>query len=474
METHQFKYKSVEEIAEDCRRMHLGITFARNIDILYEPMEISGRRLGNRLAILPMEGSDAAADGKPGELTHRRWKRFAEGGAKLIWGEASSVVKEGRSNPRQLVVTRENTSAFAALVKETRRAHRRRYGSDDDLLLGIQFTHAGRHCFEKPVIAFHSPVHDPLSFVDKRTGERLPPDYPIVGDDYLESLQDSFVDAARVARDAGFDFVDIKQCHGYLLNELLAARERPGDYGGAFKNRRRFVRTVVKRIRESLGNEILIASRLGVYDGLPHVNDPATGRGTPVEHKIPYVWGWGVSKRNPQREDLTEPKKLVEMLIGVGVDFFGITAGIPYFNPHVVRPFNRPVDGGYRSPEHPLRGVERLFRLAADMQSAFPDVPMVGAGYSWLRQFLLQAGAANAAMGAVSIVGIGRNAFAYPDLARDGREGTALDSAKVCLSDSMCSNMLRAWFADGDKMPAGCPVRDPRYKEIYKLLKKSE
>lgn len=472
METDQFTYKSIDEIAEDCQRMNLGITFARNIDILYEPMEIGGRKLGNRLAILPMEGSDATADGKPGELAHRRWKRFAEGGAKLIWGEASAVVREGRANPRQLVVTRGNTSAFAALVKETRQAHQRRFGADDDLLLGIQLTHAGRHCFEKPVIAFHSPVHDPLSFVNKRTGERLPDDYPVVGDDYLELLQDSFVDAACVARDAGFDFIDIKQCHGYLLNELLAARERPGNYGGAFKNRRRFIRTVIKRIRESLRNDILIASRLGVYDGIPYVKDPATGRGVPVEYKTPYIWGWGVDKRNPQREDLAEPKKLVDTLVGVGVDFFGITAGIPYHNPHVVRPFNRPVDGGYSSPEHPLRGVERLFKLAAEMQYAFPNIPMVGAGYSWLRQFLLQAGATNAAMGAVSIVGIGRNAFAYPDCARDGRERTVLDSDKVCLADSMCSNMLRGWRENGEKIPAGCPVRDAEYKDIYKLLNK--
>jgi 2,4-dienoyl-CoA reductase-like NADH-dependent reductase (Old Yellow Enzyme family) len=474
MKNQRFTYETLEELAAECQRRNIGINFAKNIEILYEPFEIGGRKLGNRLAILPMEGSDATIDGKPGELTHRRWKRFAEGGAKLIWGEAAAVIRGGRSNPRQLVVSKENQSALAALVKETRQAHARRFGSDDDLLLGIQLTHAGRHCFEKPVIAFHSPVHDPLSFIDKRTAQRLPEDYPVADDAYLAQLEDSFVAAAVAARDAGFDFVDVKQCHGYLLNELLAARERPGDYGGTFRYRRRFVRNIVRKMRAALGSDILIASRLGVYDGVPYIKEPETGRGMPVDYETPYVWGWGVDTKNPRRESLVEPKKLVNALTGVGVDFFGITAGIPYYNPHIVRPFSRPVEGGYLAPENPLTGVERLFRLTADMQHAFPEVPMVGAGYSWLGRFLLKAAATNVAMGAVSVVGVGRTAFAYPDFASDGRQHGILDSRRICLADSMCSNMLRSWGANGEKIPAGCPVRDSKYQQIYKLVRRSK
>ena len=471
MERFRFDYKNVDQIADDCRRRNLRIHFAKNVDILYEPVEIGGRRLGNCLAILPMEGSDATADGKPGELTFRRWQRFAEGGAKLIWGEASAVVPEGRSNPRQLLVVGENAEELAVLVKQTREAHRRKHGADDDLLMGIQLSHAGRQCFEKPVIAFHSPVQDAFSFLDKRTREPLPEDYPIASDDYLESLEDRFVEAACVARDAGFDFVDIKQCHGYLLNELLAARARPGRYGGSFKNRRSFARDVVMKIREAVGSDILIASRLSVFDGVPYIEDSQTGAGKPVEYKTPYKWGWGVNKADPRTEDLTEPKRLVDVLVGAGVDFFGISAGVPYWNPHIVRPFNRPVEGSYLSPEHPLEGVDRLFRLTAEMQGAFLDVSMVGAGYSWLRQFLLQAGAANVAMRGVTVVGVGRNAFACPDFAEDGRECGALDPGKVCLADSMCSNMLRATDRDGKKVPAGCPVHDLKYKDIYKRLR---
>ena len=470
MESFRFDYKSIEEITEECNRRNLSIHFAKNTDILYEPFEISGRTLGNRLAILPMEGSDGTEAGKPGDLTYRRWKRFAEGGAKLIWGEAAAVVPEGRSNPRQLMAAEENKDELAELVKQSRRAHKKKFGSVDDLLIGIQLTHAGRHCFEKPHIAFHSPILDPVSFLDKRTKEPLPEDYPVLTDDYLAGLEDRFVEAAIIARDAGFDFVDIKQCHGYLLHEILAARERQGSYGGPFKNRRKFVRNVVTKIRAAIGSDMLIASRLNAFDGVPFKKDPETGMGRPVEYTTPYKCGWGVHKGDPLSEDLTEPKRLVGILAGAGVDFFGISAGVPYWSPHYVRPFNRPASGGYSSPEHPLEGVDRLFRLTSAIQSALPDIPIVGAGYSWLREFMLQAAASNIAMSRVSIVGVGRGAFAYPEFAVDGLESGCLDSKKVCLGDSMCSNMLKGRDEEGGKIPAGCPVRDPEYKAVYKLL----
>ncbi|MBI5117058.1 NADH:flavin oxidoreductase [Candidatus Poribacteria bacterium] len=465
-----FTYKNLEDIAGDCKKRGLPIRFEKHLDILYEPVEVGGRKAGNRLAIHPMEGSDASADGKPGELTFRRWKRFGSGGAKIIWGEAAAVAPEGRSNPHQLMMRKENSAELAELVKQTRHAHREKFGIAADLLIGIQLTHAGRQCSEKPFIAFHSPVHDSFG-VPGLKGKPIPADYPIASDDYLKSLEDAYLEAARVAKDAGFDFVDIKQCHSYLPNELLAARSRPGDYGGSLKNRRRFIFNVVRRIRETLGDEILVASRLNVYDGVPHKKDSKTGEGAPVAYEIPYVWGWGADQRNPQKEDLSEPKKLVEALSSLGVAMFSISVGSPYWSPHLVRPFNKPVTGEYLSPEHPLVGVYRHFRLTDEMQRAFPIVPMLGAGYSWLRQFLLNAAAANIAEGGVAIAGVGRTAFAYPDFAADGRERGTLNSRKVCLADSMCSNMLRAWTDAGEKVPAGCPVRDSKYKPFCKELK---
>ena len=63
--------------------------------------------VGNRFAVLPMEGWDAEPDGRPSDLVRRRWRRFGESGAKLVWGgEAVAVRRDGRANPRQLVLDR--------------------------------------------------------------------------------------------------------------------------------------------------------------------------------------------------------------------------------------------------------------------------------------------------------------------------------------------------------------------------------
>ncbi|RJP67937.1 MAG: NADH:flavin oxidoreductase [Candidatus Abyssobacteria bacterium SURF_17] len=471
MERAKFEYKTLEQIIEDCAKRALHIEFDPDLSILYEPIEIGGRKLGNRLAVHPMEGSDATADGKPGELAFHRWKRFASGGAKLLWGEAAAVVPDGRSNPRQLIACKENVRELTELVKQTRCAHRDALGTDSDFLIGIQLSHAGRHCFTKPALAFRLPVHDSFTVLDKRTREPLPADYPVVTDDYLEHLEESFVDAARAACDSGFDFIDIKQCHSYLLNELLAARTRAGKYGGTFENRTRFVGNVVRRIKDALADEILIASRLNIFDSIPFGKDPATGIGKPLPYEVPYELAWGVDESNPQRENLSEPIKLIESLSMLGVSMLSVSIGSPYWSPHLLRPFSRPVEGGYLSPEHPLVGVDRLFRLTGEIQKAFPHIPVVGAGYSWLRQFMLNAAAANVRSGRVTIVGAGRGALAYPEFAREGKAQGSLDSRKVCLNDSLCSNLLRAFASDGGKTPTGCPIRDATYREIYKLLK---
>ena len=99
-----FKYKSSQALLADAHRLGLDFHLSDDLSPLFRPITVGGRRVGNRLAIQPMEGCDAELDGSPGELTFRRFRRFGAGGAKLIWGEACAVVPEGRANPRQLVI----------------------------------------------------------------------------------------------------------------------------------------------------------------------------------------------------------------------------------------------------------------------------------------------------------------------------------------------------------------------------------
>lgn len=476
MHIKHFTYKSLEDVQADIKNLGVDVTFETEFKAIWNPVKIREHVIGNSLAINPMEGCDGTLDGSPGELTYRRWERFGASGAKLIWGEATAVTPDGRANPRQLMICEDNLSRFEELVKRTRAAHRKVYGNDSDLLVGLQLTHSGRFSFGKPLIVYHHPGMDLVTYTDKAKKTRIPDDYPVVTDDYLESLQDAFVVAAKNAYRVGFDFVDIKQCHSYLLNELLGARFRPGKFGGDFENRSRFIREVVARIADNIGKSLMIGSRISAYDGVPFLKDPLTGYGKPMPYSIPYEYGFGINQNDPLTEDLTEVKALVQTLIKSGISILSVSLGSPYCNMHLGRPFERPPIDAYYPPEHPLVGVERHFRLVESLQKAFPTLAIVGTGYSWLRQYFINAAESNIRRGRVTIVGIGRGAIAYPEFVYDLLNHGKINESRVCIGASFCTDLMRSKNNEMGQYPTGCVPRDPIYAGIYKetLLKTKE
>lgn len=456
-----FTFQTLDELEQAARRLGAGsVGFehdaARVREALGRKAQVGPVTVGNRAAIHPMEGCDATPEGAPGELTWRRYRRFAAGGAKLIWFEATAVSGGARANPRQLWLRPQTMPEFARLLEMVRREHAARFGSSGDLLDVLQLTHSGRHSTPARVVACHNPA------LDQKT--RVAPDAPLATDGELERIEDDFAGAARLAADAGFRAVDVKAAHGYLADELLGARTREGRYGGPLENRARFLRNVIGKIRAALGKNLLIAVRLGCYDGVPYAADPATRVGVPLEHPVPYPYGFGVDPLDPAREDLTEVKQLIGWLMDWGVELLNVSAGSPYANPHVSRPFEMPDEGNYEAPEHPLLGVDRHFRIAAALQRAFPSLPMVGTGYSWLRQYMIHAAAHNIRSGAIAFVGAGRNALAYPDFARDAIETGALDAARVCRTDTFCTYLMRRKKHPLGQFPTGCVPYD---KEVY-------
>jgi NADPH2 dehydrogenase len=455
-----FTYRSLDELRAEIEARGLEIDLADRVHLLLQPLRIGPLTAGNRLAVHPMEGCDATLDGRPGELTFRRWERFGSGGAKLIWGEATAVVPEGRANPRQLLSSQETAPHLERLLAATRTAHRQRFGRDD-LLVGLQLTHSGRWSHPKPLLAQHIPSVDAV--------KRVSPDYPLLDDAYLEQLEDRFADAAALAWRIGFDFVDVKQCHTYLLNELLAARDRPGPYGGDFEGRTRFVRNVIGKIRSLVGQRLVIASRVNVYDG-PPFEKGADRVGRPAASG-PYPWGFGTDAERPLEPNLAEPLRLIGLLRDLGVVMVNVTMGSPYYNPHIGRPFERPLLDGYQPPEHPLVGVARHFRVAAAVQQAYPDLVVVGTGYSWLRHYAALAGEANVQAGRVSMMGLGRGALAYPDFAADLMERGEMSDRKACLGVSYCTALMRAKNNELGQFPTGCVPRDPLYAAQFKLIK---
>ncbi|HLX63265.1 MAG TPA: NADH:flavin oxidoreductase [Planctomycetota bacterium] len=469
-----FDYKTPADLRAAAIALGVGgvVEVDSDLSCLLQPIEIGGRKVGNRLAIHPMEGCDGELDGRPGELTFRRWKRFGNGGCKLIWGEAVAILDEARANARQLWIHEGSLSDLALLLDELKREHRDQWGARacGDLLVGCQLTHSGRYSHQRPLIAMHDPSLDPATLVPNPSGDGkipMPPDYPVLSDDELKRAEDAYIAAAKLAVKLGFDFIDLKQCHRYLLNELLAANERPGPYGGSFENRTRLVRNIVTRIRDEVSKDIVIASRINVCDFVPYTKG-AGGRGTPRPFTTPYKWSFGVDPNHPETPDLTEPKQLVALLKSLGVCLINVSMGNPYNNMHFGRPFEKPPLDGYESPEHPLLGVARHFKLAGEMQREFPELPMIGTGYSWLQHLFLECGAANVKKGRISMVGVGRGAFAYPDFVKDIAATGKIRNEQACIAVSSCTALMRAKGNEYGQYPSGCVPKDKFYGPIYR------
>lgn len=432
---------------------------------LAQAFEVGGVRIGNRFAIQPMEGWDGNEAGEPSDLTRRRWRNFGLSGAKLIWGgEAFAVVPEGRANPNQLMAREENRAGMAELRDILLAAHSERYGTTDDLLLGLQLTHSGRFCrpFRKdrmePAILYRHPI------LDRKFG--LGPDYPLIEDSYIETVIERYVAAAKIAWQLGYHFVDVKHCHGYLGHEFLGAFTREGAYGGSFENRTRFVRQIIEGIHAEAPG-LGVGVRLSLFDFVPFMPDPheveggKMGRGVPepyAEH-LPYQYGFGLAQDDPLQIDLDEAQRFIELLESMGVELFNMSCGSPYYNPHIQRPALFPPSDGYQPPEDPLCGVARQVEAVARIKSRFPQRLVVGSGYSYLQEYLPHVAQALVRERMVDFIGLGRMVLSYPDLPRDVLEQGQMKRRYICRTFSDCTTAPR------NGMISGCFPLDPFYKE---------
>lgn len=467
-----FTFPTTQDLLAGARDLGLQDDILVDSDFsgLLKPVKVGNRTVGNRLAIHPMEGCDGERDGRPGELTVRRWDRFGHGGCKLIWGEAVAILDEARANARQLWLHDGSLSEIASLLQGLRQKHRAAWGANacDDLLVGCQLAHSGRYSYRKPLIVQRDPALDAATLVPSGDSKiPMPADYPVLSDDDLKRIEDAYIAAAKSAVKIGFDFLDIKQCHRYLLSELLASHTRPGPYGGSLENRTRLIRNIIGRIRSEVSNDILLGTRLNMSDFVPYMKGP-DGTGAPRPYTTPYMWSFAVDKNDPQKADLTETKLVIQMLKDHGMSIINLSMANPYNNMHYGRPFEKPPLDGYETPEHPLIGVARHFRMAAELQQAFPDLPMVGTGYSWLQHHFLACGAANEKQKKITFVGVGRGAFAYPDFVKDIQETGKIANEKACIAVSSCTALMRAKGNEYGQYPSGCVPKDKFYGPIYR------
>jgi len=458
---------------------------------------INGKTIGNRWAIHPMEGWDATTDGGVTEDVRRRWQRFGLSGAKLIYGgEAMAVRPDGRANPNQLIISDANRRGLEEIRELLVRAHRERFGTADDLVIGFQLTHSGRFCKPtdkrrmEPRVAFRHPI------LDRKFG--VTSDAQVFTDDEIEGLIVDYVRAARVAREAGADFVDIKHCHGYLLHEFLGAHARPGKFGGSFENRTRILRDIVAGIRAD-GNPIELGVRLSAFDFVPFRPDPALsqpgrpGPGIPEDfsHCLPYRYAFGCNADNPLEPDLAEPRRFLELCAQLGVKLVNLSAGSPYYNPHIQRPAAYPPSDGYQPAHDPLVDVARQIQVVRELKGhvealncsiveterarpastvqRFNDSTiqrshdsvttpvLIGTAYSYLQEFLPHVAQHVIRAGWTDMIGLGRMTLSYPDLLADAVEKGAVTTKLICRTFSDCTTAPR------NGLKSGCYPLDKHY-----------
>ncbi|MFN3851449.1 MAG: NADH:flavin oxidoreductase [Spirosomataceae bacterium] len=415
----------------------------------------SGKTIGNSLCILPMEGWDGTTDGKPTEYTKNRWVKFAVSGAKLLFGcEAVAVCPDGRANPNQLYMSDENFEEFVNLRQIVIEKHQEKFGTTDDLVIGLQLTHSGRFCKPNDHKKFESKVLYSHPFLDAKF--HVNPETQTMTDEDIDELIEKYVSAAVLAQKAGYDFVDIKHCHGYLGHEFLSAIDREGKYGGSFENRTRFLRNIVEGINKA-AQGLEIGVRLSAFDFLPFkkgIEDVGTPESTDT---YPYAFGSDDSGLNI---DLTETKAFLALAESLGIQLICITGGSPYYNPHLMRPAIFPPSDGYLPPEEPMAGVKRQIDVTAELKKAFPELVIIGSGYSYLQEWLPNVGQYVLRNGMADSVGFGRMVLSYPTMPEDMLNGTTLERKLICRTFSDCTTAPR------NGLISGCYPLDTLYKKL--------
>lgn len=428
----KFRYKSAEELKKKAVELGIELPWSDSLDLLFRPAVIDGVEVANRLIVQPMEGFDSDENGVPGELAFRRYGRYAAGGSGMIWFEACSVVPEGRSNPHQMMITPQTVPTLKKLTDYIRKTAEETYGPQHRPFLVLQLTHSGR--YSKPGGVFQAKIFSQNTVLEDR-GLQTADSRTFYEDRDLDLIKSAYIQALRLAELAGFDAVDVKACHGYLLHEMLFAYDRTDSrYGGSFEGRTRFLADVF-----DTPTPLIKAMRLNGTD------------------LIPWPHGFGMKPDGSMEIDLTEVIKLIARFSPM-VPLWNITAGIPRLAAHIGRPYDRGVFNAPPPEEHPLEGIARLAGITGSLQQAFPDLFFVGTGYSWLRHFFPSVGAGVLDAGQASFIGLGRSSFAYPDATKDLMEKGFMDPKKCCVACSKCTEFMRQGVA------TGCGVRDEEYK----------
>jgi 2,4-dienoyl-CoA reductase-like NADH-dependent reductase (Old Yellow Enzyme family) len=236
----------------------------------------------------------------------------------------------------------------------------------------------------------------------------------------------------------------------------LSAVDREDAYGGSFENRTRFLREVVSGIRSEAPG-LQLGVRVSAFDFVPFRSGPdGIGQPEPLgEQKYPYAFG---GAETGVEIDLSETFAFLDLLLSLDIQLVCISAGSPYYNPHVTRPALFPPSDGYQPPEDPLVGVARQIAVTAALKQHRPELLVVGSGYSYLQDWLPYVAQAVVRTGQTDFVGLGRMILSYPEVVADTLAGRQLDRKRICRTFSDCTTAPR------NGLVSGCYPLDQFYK----------
>ncbi len=409
------------------------LPYSEDFSILGKTVDIGRKKTSpNSICYQPMEGQDAV-DGAVSDITADRYITLSKGGAGLIWLEAVAIAPEGRSNPYQLMLNQKTSDGFAKLVDDIKSTGLKENGKEPVVIM--QMTHSGRyskpHGTPSPIAAFINPDIDVSGTPN------------IATDEYLQSLPELYAKSALLAERVGFDGVDLKCCHGYLLSELLSAFDKDGLYGGdELSKRAKLLFDSADAVNACLSENAVRSCRLNVYDGY-------TGK---------YCFGKG---KTDGQYDLSEANSIISTLEQKGFTLFNVTMGSPYRNPDVSRPYRRGLD---MPKTNAIQGLSRILGGCDKIKKAHPNSAFVNTGISALGVMSKYAAAGFKAEGMTDFVGFGRMSFAYPDVAKDLISGNFQDK-KACVACGGCS------FLKKNVQKSGCIIRNSFYNKVYKEFK---
>lgn len=404
-------------------------------NMLFTPFKIGNKVAPNRFGINAMECCDADENGNPSKRTYERYEKLFEGKAGFIDLEAITCQYKHRSRVDQLSILPHNAKPLEKFV-----SHLKSINSDNIFI--FQLTHSGEISLSKPGVSTRIRVSDePLYGYE---------DAVQIGDDEIEVIMDEFVQAAKIAYDAGADGVDLKFCHGYLGSQILRPYNQANwKYGGSWEKRRQYAFDLTERVIKAINDpNFIVGSKVSMYEAIPG--------------------GQGTAGPDSAVMDLTESIDLIKGLEERGAKYIMQSAGTPSHTCDFHMPNKNKPDDGYM----------HMYFQKVCRDNLKPETAVLGSAYSIFRNgkgtkfnavapeknSMLYWGDKNIRDHVTDFILLGRQSFADPYLpikAIEGRE----NEIHWCTA---CNNCIELMIRQNN---VGCATYNPEYTQLLKEVR---